>query len=125
MPTTPHPEYPFGFTNLPAGKIYAGTIVTDSTTPTVKRGKGFTVSKAGVGRYLITLNRSPGRLVCAVGTLRKAAGAATFLTGPQLVPASGNQVEFRVENASGAATNAGNTDEIDFFIFVLRDKLPV
>lgn len=125
MPTTPNPEFRQEYANLPSSKLMFGTIITDSTTPTVKRGKGFTVSKNGTGGYRITLNRNPGRIVCAVGTLRKAAGTATFLTGTQLNTATPNIIDFRTENASGTAANAGNTDEIDFIIVVLRDRLPV
>lgn len=109
--------------NLPHLHLVVGQILTDATTPTRKRGKGFTVSKPGVGRYLITLNKRVGYTVCAVGTLRKVAGGATFLTGPIL--ADDNTVEFRVENASGTAADAPNAANIDFVIVCTKTKLSV
>jgi hypothetical protein len=109
--------------NLPHLHVVAGQVLTNSTTPTRLRGKGFTVSKPGVGRYLVTLNRKAGYIITATGILRKATGAATFLTGPVLTDEQA--VEFRVENASGANTNAGDTDVIHFVIFMTKTKLSV
>lgn len=123
MPSLPFPQIGQLTANLPHVHIVAGQVLTDATTPTRKRGKGFTVSKPGAGRYLITLNKRMGYVIAAVGTLRKAAGSATFLTGP--VIADDNTIEFRVENASGTATNAGNTDNIDFIIVCTKSRLSV
>jgi hypothetical protein len=109
--------------NLPHLHVVAGQVLTNSTTPTRLRGKGFTVSKPGVGRYLVTLNRKAGYIISATGMLRKATGAATALTGPVLTDEQA--VEFRVENASGANTNAGETDVIHFVIFMTKTRLSV
>lgn len=112
--------------NIPHLHWVIGKIQTDSTTPTRLKGTGYTVSKPGTGRYLITLNQKCPFIVSAVGTLRKAAGSATFLTGPVTSDAAGaTTVEFRVENASGTATDAGNTDTIDFIIAVTKTRLKV
>lgn len=110
-------------TNHFSTHIIGGALVTAST-PTVARGKGFTVTKPGTGRYLVTFNQNTGNIVSAVGTLRQAAGAANFLKGPKYTKTD-NAVEFRVENASGTASDPGATDEIDFVIFTTMDKEPV
>ncbi len=123
MPTATFPMVGQLTANLPHVHLVAGAVLTDSTTPTRRRGKGFTVSKPGTGRYLVTLNRKAGYIISAVGILRKAAGSATFLTGPVLVDEQ--NVEFRVENASGTAANAGNTDVIEFIILMTKTKLSV
>jgi hypothetical protein len=123
MPTSSNPEYPNLMGNLPTMKIIAGCITAESTTA-VKRGKGFSVANPATGRYVLTLNRKPGHLVCAVGTLRKGTGSATFLTGPILDDTT-STVEFRLENASGTAADGPANSEIDFIIVVTRDKLPV
>lgn len=109
--------------NLPHLHIVAGQVLTDATTPTRKRGKGFTVSKPATGRYLITLNKRMGFVIAAVGTLRKVTGGATFLTGP--IIADNNTVEFRVENASGTNADAPNEANIDFIIVCTKTKLSV
>lgn len=109
--------------NMPNLHIVAGQVLTDATTPTRKRGKGFTVSKPGTGRYLVTLNRKAGWIISAHGMIRKAAGSATVLTGPVFVDEQ--NVEFRSENASGAATDLGNTENIVFTIICSMSKLSV
>jgi hypothetical protein len=123
MATLPFPMVGQITGNLPHLHIVAGQVLAHSTTPTRLRGKGFTVSKPGVGRYLVTLNRKAGYIVSAVGLLRKATGAATFLTGPVLVDEQ--NVEFRVENASGTNANAADTDVIHFVIYMTKTKLSV
>lgn len=123
MPSLAFPQVGQLTANLPHVHLVAGQVLTDATTPTRKRGKGFTVSKPGTGRYLITLNKRMGYVIAAVGTLRKVAGAATFLTGP--IVADNNTVEFRVENASGTAADAANEANIDFIIVCTKTKLSV
>lgn len=123
MPSASFPKVGQLTANMPGVHIVCGQILTDSTTPTRKRGKGFTVSKPGTGRYLVTLNQKAGYILSAVGMIRKAAGSATVLTGPILTDEQ--NVEFRAENASGAATNLGNTENIDFFIIMTTNKLSV
>jgi hypothetical protein len=109
--------------NLPHLHIVAGQVLADATTPTRLRGKGFSVSKPGVGRYLVTLNRKAGFIVSAVGFLRKATGAATFLTGPLV--ADEQNIEFRSENASGTNADLANTDVIHFLIVMTKTTLSV
>jgi len=124
MPTASKPR--FGkqpSTNSPTTHFISGALVT-AASPTVARGKGFTVSKPATGRFLVTINGGMGRIVAAVGTLRQAAGAANFLKGPKYV-STDDAVEFRVENASGTATDPGTTDEIDFIISATWDKDPI
>ncbi len=123
MPSLAFPQVGQLTANLPHVHLVAGQVLTDATTPTRKRGKGFTVSKPGTGRYLITLNKRMGYVIAAVGTLRKVTGAATFLTGP--IVADDNTVEFRVENASGTAADAANAANIDFIIVCTKTKLSV
>lgn len=109
--------------NMPHLHMIVGTVLLDATTPVRRRGKGYTVVKTDTGRYTITLNRKVGYIVSAIGTLRKATGAATFLTGPVLTDEK--NVEFRVENASGTNADAASTAELHFAIFVTMAKLSV
>ncbi len=109
--------------NLPHLHLVAGQILTDATTPTRLRGKGFTVSKVATGRYLVTLNRKAGYIISALGFLLKPTGEAVFLTGPVLTDEQ--NVEFRVENSSGTNTNAASTDVIHFVIFMTKTRLSV
>lgn len=109
--------------NLPHLHLVAGQILCDATTPTRLRGKGFTVSKVATGRYLVTLNRKAGYIVAAVGFLRKATGAATFLTGPVLTDEQ--NIEFRSENASGTNADLANTAVVEFIIVMTKTKLSV
>lgn len=124
MATSSKPKYGVQpSTNAATTHIIGGSMVCAST-PTVARGKGFTVAKAATGRFQVTINGGIGRVVSAVGTLRKAAGAATFLAGLQYV-STDNTVEFRVENASGAAADPATDAEIDFILFCTWDKEPI
>ncbi len=123
MPSLAFPEVGQLTANLPHVHLVAGQVLTNATTPTRKRGKGFSVSKPGTGRYLITLNKRVGFVIAAVGTLRKVTGGATFLTGP--IVADNNTVEFRVENASGTAADAPDAANIDFIIVCTKTKLSV
>lgn len=94
--------------------MLAGTIVTHATTPTRKRGKGFVPTKNGTGVYRVTWNRN-AEFIGGSAILMKPAGEAVFLAAP-IYTAGANYVEFRVENSSGAATNAAATDEIAFVL---------
>lgn len=104
--------------NLPHLHIVAGNVLLDATTPVRQRGKGFTVAKPATGRYTVTLNRKAGYIISAVGILRKATGGATFLTGPVLTDEQ--NVEFRVENASGTNTDAPSTAVLEFIIIMTK-----
>lgn len=121
MPTATFPKYQGGFHNGPAFLTLVGAIVT-AASPTRLKGKGYTVTKPGVGVFRITFNQKVVTVMKATGILRKAAGAATFLSGPPYV-AGDNFVEYRVENAAGAATDPGTSDVIEFDIVVATTKL--
>lgn len=123
MATSSWPRYEKATVNLGNAHFLCGSLVT-AASPTVNKGKGFTVSKNGTGVFRVTFNQRQGGIVSAVGTLRQAAGAANFLKGP--VWSNTNQyVEFRVENASGTAADPGTSDVIDFIIVLKQDKLPL
>jgi hypothetical protein len=123
MPTAPQPKYQGSFCNLGSAYFLAGALVT-AASPTRLKGKGFTVSKTSTGVFRVTFNTKFPKVITAVGTLRQAAGAANFLKGPVTVDAN-NYVEFRVENASGAAADPGTSDVIDFFIVLATNTLSV
>lgn len=123
MPSASFPQFEKTTINLPHGHMLVGSLVT-AASPTRNTGKGFTVSKTSTGVFRVTFNKRQGYIICALGTLRQAAGAANFLKGP--VNNNTNQyVEFRVENASGAATDPGTSDVIDFIIVLTKTKLSV
>lgn len=121
MPTATFPKYQGGFQNGPSFLTIVGAIVT-AASPTRLKGKGFTVSKPGTGIFRITFNQKVPTVMKATGILRKAAGAASFLTGPLYVEGN-NYVDFRVENASGTAVDPGTSDVIEFDIVVATTKL--
>lgn len=121
MPTASFPKYQGGFQNGPSLLTIVGAIVT-AASPTRLKGKGFTVSKPGTGIFRITFNQKVPSVMKATGILRKAAGSATFLTGPLYVEGN-NYVDFRIENASGTATDPGTSDVIEFDIVVPTTKL--
>lgn len=101
--------------NVVEGLILSGCIVTDSTTPTRKRGKGYTVSKPSTGVYRVTWNKN-AVLIGASGLLHKVADSeARFLAGAIYV-AGNNYIDFRTESAAGTAANAADTDEISFML---------
>lgn len=101
--------------NVAEGCILSGCIITDTTTPTVKRGKGFTVAKQATGVYRVTWNRN-AVLIGAGALLHKVADAeARFLAGAIYVQGN-NYIDFRTEDATGAAANAAATDEISFML---------
>lgn len=109
--------------NLPHLHMIAGSMVT-AASPTRNTGKGFMVSKTSTGVFRVTFNRRQGYIICATGTLRMAAGSARFLKGP--VSSNSNQyIEFRVEDAAGAAADPGTSDVIDFVIWLTKTKLSV
>lgn len=123
MASLAYPQFEKATHNLPHTHVIAGSLVT-AASPTRNTGKGFSVSKPGTGIFRVTFNRRQGFIISAVGTLRQAAGAANFLKGP--VSSNSNQyVDFRVENASGAATDPGTSDVIDFIIVLTQTKLSV
>lgn len=120
MATASQPKYRGSFANLGDLYVLYGSLVT-AASPTRRKGKGFTVSKNGTGVFRVTLNQKFTGVISAVGTLRQAAGSANFLKGPVTVDAN-NYVEFRVENASGTATDPGTSDNIDFIIVLSTNK---
>lgn len=109
--------------NLPHLHIVAGRVLLDATTPVRQRGKGFTVAKTATGRYTVTLNRKAGYIISATGILRKATGGATFLTGPLLTDEQ--NIEFRVENASGTNVDAASTNVLEFVVLMTKTRLSV
>ena len=123
MTTSSFPKFGQISGNLPNLHMVVGSILTDATTPTRRRGKGFTVTKVATGRYKVTLNQQVGYIISAIGILRKPTGEAVFLTGPVLTDEL--NVEFRVENASAVNTDAANTDVIEFVIFCTKSRLSV
>lgn len=123
MPSLSFPKVGQITGNLPHLHLIAGALVT-AASPTRLKGKGFTVSKTSTGVFRVTFNQKVPYVISALGTLRQAAGAANFLKGP-VTSDSNNYVEFRVENASGAATDPGTSDVIDFAIWVTKTKLSV
>ncbi len=124
MPTASKPRYGVQpSTNQATTHIMGGALLC-AASPTRARGKGFTVSKPATGRFLVTINGGMGRIVAAVGFLRKATGSATFLAGPTY-SSTDDAVEFRVENASGTNTDPATTAEIDFILFCTWDKEPI
>lgn len=123
MATTSQPKYRGVFFNQPDVYMVVGTIQT-AASPTRLKGKGYTVTKPGTGIFRVTFNQNQPKVMSAVGLLRQAAGAANFLKGPQTVDGN-NFVDFRVENASGTATDPGTGDEIHFMIAVATNKLSV
>lgn len=123
MPTAPQPKYQGSFCNLGGAYFLVGAIVT-AASPTRSKGKGYTVSKTSQGVFRITFNTKMPKVMSAVGTLRMAAGSARFLKGP-VTSDSNNYVEFRVEDASGAAQDPGTSDVIDFIIVLATNTLSV
>ncbi len=123
MPSASQPKFRGSFCNLGDAYFLVGAIVT-AASPTRSKGKGYTVSKTSTGVFRITFNTKMPKVMSAVGTLRQAAGAANFLKGP-VTSDSNNYVEFRVENASGAATDPGTSDVIDFIIVLATNTLSV
>jgi hypothetical protein len=123
MPSLSQPKYRGVFFNLGDAYCLAGSFVTAASPARVK-GKGYTVSKQATGIFRVTFNQKFPAVISAVGTLRKVAGGATFLTGPIHV-AGDNFVDFRVENAAGAATDPPVAANIDFFIVLATNKLSV
>lgn len=123
MPSASQPKFRGSFCNLGDAYFLVGAIVT-AASPTRSKGKGYTVSKTSTGVFRITFNQKQPKVMSAVGTLRQAAGAANFLKGP-VTSDSNNYVEFRVENASGAATDPGTSDVIDFIIVLATNTLSV
>ncbi len=124
MPTASKPRYGVQPSTNQATTHLMGGALLCAASPTRARGKGFTVSKPGQGRFLVTINGGMGRIVSAVGFLRKAAGAARFLAGPTYA-STDDAVEFRVEDAAGAAQDPATTAEIDFILFCTWDKEPI
>ena len=123
MASLPYPRFEKSTCNMPNAHFLVGSLVT-AASPTRNTGKGFTVSKTSTGVFRVTFNKRQGRIVCATATLRQAAGSANFLKGP--VNSNTNQyVEFRVENASGVATDPGTSDVIDFCIVLMHSNLTV
>lgn len=107
--------------------LYINGEIVCAASPTIFAGKGFTVTKPGTGVFRITLNKAVGHAqLGAVGQLKKLAATteARFLNA--LVLADGvNYVEFRVEDATGAAADPATTDRIAFQIPVMTDRLPL
>ncbi len=123
MPTASQPKYRGSFKNLPDLYDLHGAVVT-AASPTRLKGKGFTVSKQGTGVFRITFNQKMVTVISAIGFLRKSAGEAVWLSGPQYV-AGNNYVDFRVENSSATATDPNVADVIEFTITVATNKLSV
>ncbi len=122
MPSASFPEYGRTWSTLPEMIEIAGCIVTHNTTPTIARGKGFTVAKAGTGVYRITFNKKLGRIISAAGIYCNE-GTARILKKKKRVDGD-NFVDFLFENTSGAATEPGATDEFEFSVKAMRIRLP-
>jgi hypothetical protein len=109
-------------TNVPESCALAGTVVTNNTTPTVKRGKGFTVSKPSANTYRVTWNRS-ANFIGGGAILHKVGATARFLTGPVYV-ADQRYVDFLVTDATGTGAEPASTDEISFVLMLQTVRLP-
>lgn len=104
-------------TNNPDVVLLSGTIVTNSTTPTVKRGKGFTVSKPGTGLYRVTWS-TPGVKIGGGAILVKVANGEARWLSAEVYVATNNYMDFRGEDSSGNLANLANTDEIEFTLAI-------
>lgn len=111
---------------MPEVLVLYGELVC-AASPTIFAGKGFTVSKTGTGVFRVTLNKKVGRAqMGAMGQLKKLAATteARFLNGVVLADGT-NYIEFRVEDATGAAADPATTDRIAFQIPVMVNRLPL
>lgn len=126
MPSLPRAWFSESYVNMPEIGFLVGEIVC-AASPTIFAGKGFTVTKPGTGVFRITPNQNVGHAQTgATANLKKLAATteARFLNGVVLTDAE-KYIEFRVEDAAGAAADPATTDRIAFVIPVARVRLPL
>ncbi len=116
--------------NLKEVQLIAGGLVTNGSTPSISKGKGFTVSQQGTGLYRVTFNKAVPRIVAALPALIKAATSDTQVEVLEMVDASSTTtgyVTFRVVKTSDGTVVAPGAvgDIISFLIVCMAVKLPV
>lgn len=117
--------FPLEGANLATMNLIAGSIVTNTTNPSIGRGKGFTVSFVSTGLYRVTFNKTQPRIISVLCNLVKAAASDTQVEVVDQDPANG-YVTFRVcKTSDGSVVAPGAVgDLINFVIFTMAKKLP-
>lgn len=125
MPSAARSRYAVVYCNMPDVEFLVGEF-TVATPPVIVTGKGYSVTRQSQGVFRVTPNQEVGHFIGPTANLCKlnATTEARFLNG--VVTADGNNyVDFRIEDATGAAQDGTATDTIKFNIPMMINRLPI
>lgn len=96
-----------------------------ASTPTIRAGKGFSVSKPATGKFRITPSQKYPRFVTARAVLHQTTPAAIVLMSPITDFATNGYFEFWTWLIGTGVSDPAATDEISFEAVFMMKALPL